>query len=293
MVVLNVKVDGKDTKLYSDGGLKKQLDAHVIPAVQKKDFDYLLIVDGEEGSGKSVFSMQLAKILDPNFCLSQVVFTPKEFIKAIVDAKPHSCIVFDEAFTGLSSRSSLSEVNQLLVSLMMEMRQKNLFVIVVMPTFFMLDRYVILHRARGLFHVYLHGLNRGYWRFFSKDRMKYLYLAGKKMYSYTAGKHLFFGRFLNQYMVNEDEYRVRKRASFSVKKRTTSAEKYKFQRDVLFWILHNNTGLKHTEIAKLCKEQGYSLVSNNISMILSKFAEVKEKNEERIQAFSSMGAKNQ
>jgi len=121
----------------------------VLPKIRKKDFDWVWIVDGVEGCGKSVFALQLAKILDPTFNLSRVCMTPQEFTRAILKAGKGQCVVFDEAFTGLSSRASLTEINRLIVSLMMEMRQKNLFVIIVMPTIFLLDRYVAIFRARG------------------------------------------------------------------------------------------------------------------------------------------------
>ena len=154
-------------------------------------------------SGKSVLAMQIAKILDPNFTENQIAFTPNEFIKLVSRAKKHQCIIFDEAFTGLSARGALSEINQLLVSLMMEMRQKNLFIIIVMPTVFMLDKYVVLHRARCLIHVHLRNHRRGFWKLYSKERMKLLWLRGRKEYNHNVVKAIIFGRFLNQYTVNE------------------------------------------------------------------------------------------
>jgi len=73
----------------------------------------------------------------------------RQFLKT----KKGQCIIFDEAFTGLSSRGALSGINKALVGLMMQMRQKNLFVIMVLPTFFMLDKYAAIFRAKALIHV--------------------------------------------------------------------------------------------------------------------------------------------
>ena len=239
MVKTEIDVNGTKKELYMDGGLHHQLTTKVVPSVQKKDFDWFMVVDGEEGAGKSVFGMQIAKTLDPNFNIDQVAFTPAEFISLVVNAKKHQCIVFDEAFTGLSSRSALSEVNQLLVSLMMEMRQKNLFIILIMPTFFMLDKYCVLHRTKGLFHVYIKQGRRGYWNFYNRKRMKMLYLKGKKYYEYVHSKPIIFGRFLDQYTIDEDAYKEKKHNALRVKKRKTKAESYKIQRDLILYGIYD------------------------------------------------------
>ena len=240
MVVITTKVEGKDKPLYMDGGLYQQLNDRVKPSVQKKDFDWFVVVDGQEGAGKSVFGFQLAKVLDPNFSNEQIAFTANDFIRLVVKAKKYQCIVFDEAFTGLSSRTSLSEINNILVSLMMEMRQKNLFIILIMPSFFMLDKYCVLHRAKGLFHVYMRDGKRGYWNFYNKRSMKMLYLTGKKYYEYTGTKPVMFGRFQDQYTINESEYRIVKKEALHKKKRQTKAESYKLQRDLLLFGLYND-----------------------------------------------------
>ncbi len=268
MVVLDVQVEGKDKNLYMDGMLHYQLTKKVKIAVKKKDFDWLMVVDGLEGSGKSVMAFQIAKVLDPNFSHKQIAFTSNDFIKLVVNAKRFSCVVFDEAFTGLSSRASLSEINQLLVSLMMECRQKNLFIILVMPSFFMLDKYAALHRAKGLFHIAMRKGMRGYWYYYNRQGKKMLYLTGKKFYEYGGVKPIIKGVFRDQYMVNEEEYRNMKRLSLNRKRRNTRAQVYKSQRDTLFWIMIKELGSSQVNTARLCKKNGYSIDNSSISDII-------------------------
>lgn len=220
-------------------------------------------------SGKSVFAMQIAKILDPKFTHEQVAFNPAEFIRLVMKSKKNQCIILDEAYNGLSSRSALSEMNNLMVSLMMEMRQKNLFVIIVMPTFFMLDKYCALHRAKGLFHIYTRDGDRGYWHFFDKRKMKFIYLNGKKFYEYGSEKPRIFGRFYDQYMVNEEEYRRIKSQALHKKKRGTKAEVYKQQRDTLFWLLSHEYKMSQQKIADMCKKWGYTVGRRTIADILT------------------------
>ena len=195
--------------------------------------------------------------------------TPNEFTKAILKAKPFQCIVFDEAFTGLSSRASLTEINKLIVNLMMEMRQKNLFVIIVMPTFFLLDRYAAIFRARGLFHVYLKKGKRGRWVYFNNKKKKLLYLIGKKLFSYSKPISKFRGRFSDQYTINEQDYRDKKGKALMNKSRETRAATFKHQRDTLFWILSRNLKKNQSQISNLCKDAGFKIDRSTISDILA------------------------
>ncbi len=268
MVVLDFELDGEKKGLYMDKRLHSNIKEKIKPRVKKKDFDWMWIVDGPEGSGKSVLAMQLAKVVDPAFNLDRMCMTPQEFTKAVIKAKKGQCVVFDEAFTGLSSRASLTEINRVIVSLMMEMRQKNLFVIIVMPTIFLLDRYVALFRARGLFHVYLKNGKRGRWVYFNNKKKKILYLKGKKLFQYHEPRSRFYGRFNDQYTINEEEYRIKKGEALINKSRATRAETYKAQRDVLFWIINKTCKINQTKLSKLCKEAGFNIARNTICEIL-------------------------
>lgn len=265
MTVFEIDVNGEKRNVYMDGRLYRSIENKIKPKVQKKDYDWVWVVDGPEGSGKSVLAQQIAKLLDPSFCVERMCMTPKEFKESVLRAEKGQCVVFDEAFTGFSSRASLTEVNKILVSLMMEMRQKNLFVIIVMPTIFLLDRYVALFRARGLFHVYLKHGKRGNWVYFNNRKKKYLYLTGKKLFSYSKPKCRFRGSFLDKYTIDEAAYRRKKRSALMEKSRSTKAEGFKAQRDVLFWILCKKFKQNKTQISKLCKEVGYSVDRTTIA----------------------------
>jgi len=193
---------------YMDGYLKTNLG--IMKDAIKEDWDMVIVVDGIEGSGKSVLAQQVAKEADPSFNIDRIVFNPKKFVKAIEKAGKYEAIVYDEAYGGLNTRQVLSQTNRALVSMMAEIRQKNLFVIIVLPCFFELDKYVAVWRSRALIHVYTDGFKRGLFRFYNQARKKNMYINGKKTYDYRKGIHNFHGRFLNQYTVDEAEYRAKK-----------------------------------------------------------------------------------
>lgn len=273
MVIVTCDVEGERKNFFMDQMLHTQLTKNVQPQVQKKDFDYLFIVDGEEGTGKSVLAMQLGKILDPSLNINNIAFTPDAFSDKIVNSKKFQCIIFDEAFTGLSSRAAFSEINRLLIELMMEMRQRNLFVIIVMPTFFMLERYVVLHRARCLFHVYLNKKGkRGSWVFYNKKKMKYIYMNYKKSYSYSKYYNL-HGTYPDFYTVDETKYRNLKRESLKNKVKHISNQKYKWQRNVCIYSLSKEFELTHKAISDLLIQNGLDLKPRQIGNIINGFSE--------------------
>lgn len=196
-----------------DGYLAKNLDrAHHV--VTKKDWDMVFIIDGEEGSGKSTLAQQIGSFLYPQLSLNNIVFSPDEFKKAILEAEKFECIIWDEALSGLYSRRATSIVNKTIVSMMAEVRQKNLFVIVVLPTFFDLDRNISIWRSRALIHTYAVNFERGRFAFFDKDKKKTLYLMGKKLYNYGSPSANFIATFPGTYTVNEAAYRKKKLEAF-------------------------------------------------------------------------------
>lgn len=200
---------GTENEYYLDGFLKDNLD--IAKEVIKKDWDMIFCYDGYEGSGKSVKAMQDAYYCDPSFTIERECFTPKEFTEQILKAEKYQAVVYDEALTGLSSKDVMGRINKALVSMLAEIRQKNLFVFIVMPTFFDLSKYVALWRSRALIHLYTaEKFKRGYFAFFNSDRKKELYIKGKKFYDYNCVKPNFKGMFTGYYPIDEEAYKKKK-----------------------------------------------------------------------------------
>jgi len=240
--------------MYVDGYLKSALDTAKTAIL--KDWDMVLCVDGTEGGGKSVFAQQIANYCDPTLVLDRICFTPEEFVEAVKKADKYQAVIFDEGYTGLSSRSTMSEVNKALVEMLAEIRQKNLFIIIVVPSFFDLDRYVALHRSRALLHIYTNnGFERGYFTFFNKERKQTLYLLGKKTYNYDSVRANFHGRFTKGYVVNEEEYRAKKSTSLLAKKINKVKESKLTERDHQHWLwdrlMQSQVRITNEEKAKL------------------------------------------
>lgn len=279
--ILNDKT-GEKYEYYIDDRLKKSLDDKIIPSLQFKDKDCFVIVDGREGSGKSTFAMQIGKYVDPSLTLKRIVFSPDDFREAILKAKKGQCIIYDEAFTGFSSRSSLGQINRVLVSLSMQMRQKNLFVIIVLPTIFLLDKYIALFRAKALIHVYENKGIRGYFKLYNFKAKKLLILTGQKTFSYaskivrTNFKGRFYGKFALGTPEIEEEYRKKKAKALEDSEKTAMTAgqvKFKEQRDLLMHILRKNTKMSYRQMANLFADYDFDITYQQIMKICSKFGD--------------------
>jgi len=302
---ISVSVTDPKTKYVSTYSmstrLKRNLDKKVIPDINKKDKDIFIIIDGMEGVGKSWFAFQLGKYIDPTLDLSRVVFSPDEFREAVLKAKKGQCVIYDEAFTGFSSRSSLSPINRVLVSLSMQMRQKNLCILIVLPTIFLLDKYVAMFRARALIHVFESHGKRGYFKVYNVRKKKLLILLGAKTMSYrhkglnTHFKGRFYGKFALGDAKVEALYRKKKEKALSDSEKTSMSSqqvKFKEQRDLLIWLLRKSLKLSTRQMSNLLNDYDMTMSYVQISTLCAKFGdsgaikEVKELKESGLEGIS-------
>jgi ribosomal protein L37AE/L43A len=196
-------------------------------AVMNQDFDAVILVDGAEGAGKSVFGLQIAYFLDKDNSIdldTQVCWYPEQVKEAILSLEKGKAIVWDEARRGLNRRRSTQQVNLEMTDLFAECRQHNLFLIVIMPTFYDMDMNIAVWRSRALIHVWFEWdkdnpekpLKRGFFRFYNELGKKGLYVNKFSRQSYNY-PHLpnksFDATFVKHYVVDEVEYRRRKRES--------------------------------------------------------------------------------
>lgn len=257
---------------YLDERLRENLD-ELKHKVKMKDEDCVLVIDGYESDGKSVLGLQIGRYLDENLSLNNICFSAKEFSDAIDNAKKGDCIIFDEAFKGLSSRSSMSEVNNILVGKMMQMRQLNLFVLIILPTIFMLDKYVALFRSKALFHVYRYQGQRGYWTLFNRQKKKLLYLLGKKTFDYSRPRTGFGGRFTDYYTIPEQEYRDKKLKALKDVEVPSKQPKYLIQRDAFCYLLYKKANLSQQEISDALLTFNIKIERRGIGEIIEKARE--------------------
>lgn len=287
-----VEVEGMTYHIHNK--LKNKWDEIKDGKLTKEDDDRVLIVDGRERSGKSLWTLQQAAYIDQTFIKRfmsgrpTITFTPEETLKAIQKTKSSDkvtkCIMFDEAFRGLSSRSVLSKTNKLIVQALMEMGQKNLVLFIVLPSFFLLDRYPAVLRSNALIHIerpkkHIKQAGRN-WKVFNYQKKAWLYNMGlNRGWGYPMSTH-FRGRFYGKYPGGpevEKYYRKVKHESLiqiesellekpNVGKREA---KYIFQRNILLRLLFEEFKITQAQFSKYLIKNGIELAEGSIGSLIT------------------------
>lgn len=143
-------------------------------AKQLADFDTVFMICGAEGSSKSHLGLNCLEYLggiQDKICLDQ-----QDFIDGLKKCQDNDVIMFDEAGDGLFSRDFNSNTSKTLVKTFMVIRGKKLITFLIMPSFFLIDKYFREHRVRGLFYVYA----RGRVAFYDKNKIMKIIKYGEK-----------------------------------------------------------------------------------------------------------------
>lgn len=233
-----VRVTDKNYEM--DAGLVSQNE--YIKNLVEDDFDGWICLDGEiEGVGKSTLGAQIAYYLDPSFCVDRIVFTVEEFKEAVNKAQQRQAIMWDEASEGTNSKEGNSALNAALQRFSEQIRQKNLFIILIRPHIFDLAKYFAIARTWYLVTVGIHAnektkrFERGQFSFYNRMRKRLLYLRGKKEYDRFKVAPNFTGKFTNFFPVDYEAYKQKKSIIRERKKREGSVSTGQVMNALLAW----------------------------------------------------------
>lgn len=180
--------------------------------VLKYEWDYVAVIAGLPGSGKSTFARGCAKYCDPNFKIDNIVFTADDFINFTANCPEYSAVVYDECFEGMNSRVTLSPDFQRIVNHLQLIRKRHLFIFLCLPNFFDLSKGIAVFRTSHLFVTYANDDGqRGKVLAFSRDNKRKLYVEGGKFMNYAAVKSNFQTKFMrNDDIVKSEDYETKK-----------------------------------------------------------------------------------
>jgi len=282
-------VEVRGMSYHMNDKVKKNWDSIKGGNLSKWDEDRFYIVDGKEGSGKSLFTIQQAAYIDPTVLddekdkvLPRICFNAKEFLRAIAHTKSNDShtkvVIFDEAFRGMSSRSSLSKTNKMVTQALMEARQNNLCVFIVSPSFYMIDFYSAVLRSKALFHVVkIKGSRQRYVRVFGEKKKAILHNIGaRKAWGYPL-KTKDRLRFFNKYPGGDEfEQRYRQKKRDSIKEgidEDDKIHKWMGQRNALIRILIEDNEWSQNRIAERLKELGMEMSKATVGVAYRKAME--------------------
>jgi hypothetical protein len=153
------------------------------------DWDAIILVTGLNGDGKTTFVKTASFYLDPNTSKDNWAYSAEQF-EAIVDRpniRKGTNVIWDE-----SDDLSGHWANKMMFAIKRKfkrIRSLNLIIWLITPTLFDINRYFI-RRINCVIDVYANPTlnaegtkiipNRGYIRFFGKEKKRILYFKGKK-----------------------------------------------------------------------------------------------------------------
>ena len=175
--------------------------------------DNLLLIDGDEGDGKTNMSCGVGYYIAYK---TQRSFSSKNFffkLDSVIDfalKNERQVIVWDEGALGGLSDEWWNKAQTRLIKLLMVCRKKRHFFIINIPRFFKLREYLAVDRSIGLIHVYSHdGLDIGRFVYYTKQKKEKLFenykTKKKKDYKKYYSFRGVFGYVLPK-LINEQEY---------------------------------------------------------------------------------------
>jgi len=263
---------------YLDGKLKEKLDS--IKKIQKKGFDSIILIDGDRRTGKSILGITCGwylsneKLTINNFAIGSAHASQK-----IKELPNRSVLFVDEGSTIFNSKDAMQKELKQLIKIIDVCGQKEIAMIIVLPSYFDLIKPIAIRCSRFLLHVYTDPqMNRGSFAYFGKRRKHRLYIIGKKNFdSYNSPKSDFRGKFVKFEPPFYDNYIAFKRRTLNkiLDNKPTPVPpeiKLEWRREILKNNLENEDKLTNKQLAML-----FHVTERTIYTELNKIKEDKEK----------------
>lgn len=285
-----IKVKGMEEPVYVDGFLYTKL-MRIVDMI-KKNWDAVILIDGMEGSGKSTMGAQtgsvIASELKVPFTLENIVTDANSAMEKLEKMPDNSILMIDEASLVFSSKDTMKKEQRQLINVMQIIRQKNMVLIIVLPQFFELNKYIAVHRSLFLLHVYADGAKkqRGRFAYFSTKTKNKLYVLGKKNFnSYDKPKANFRGRFTSWFPFDKEKYGEIKRQSLTSafedntkKKGMNYIEQMYYERFALLIYYLKNQGNSFRKIMRMFESSNVKTNQVNFADLYRKGSEIHNRN---------------
>ncbi|KKN76042.1 hypothetical protein LCGC14_0374320 [marine sediment metagenome] len=240
-----------DKHFYLNQKIKLNLDFVKDRVLNHNDM-CISIFDGRPGTGKSTHAVQQAYYLsDGKLTLDHICFSIEEFENALRKAKKGDAIVLDEGFI-INKRTSQSKENRRILNLLQQMREQNVFIFIVLPCVYDLDRNIILNLCDFFLHFYREDFGkRGQYAAYDRISLKKLYIHCRDTYSYfwKVARPNFSSNFTKQFPLNYPGYLKKKLTSLRRGEQTKTVKAIS-QRNKLVGILKDE-GKTVQEIADM------------------------------------------
>ena len=216
----------------------------------------IILIDGRPGSGKSTLAAQIAFVLtEGKFTVDYESFNQKQTFDIMKKMQEGDCCIIDESFDVINKRTSQTSANMLTINMLQQMRSRKVFILILLPSFYDLDKNVSLWLASALLHCYRSPEplgRRGQYVAYNIKGIQRLWLYGRQSYSYSLKivKPNFRARFTKYFPIDYRKYENMKRKALTEEpKEKTETNRYYQQRNILIKELKDN-GVSVPDISK-------------------------------------------
>jgi hypothetical protein len=136
----------------------KAFTAKVKEIIVKKDYDWIHVIVGPEGIGKTSLAASVCKAVCPGFNIEKdSVFSYGELKRWVKASSPGDAVNIDEGALLFFSRDAMTSMTKAGVKLLTTIRTYNLFLTINIPNFWLIDKYLREHRVKTLSRIIRRG----------------------------------------------------------------------------------------------------------------------------------------
>lgn len=245
--------------------------------IQKRRFDSVFLVVGDETTGKSTIALTcLWWLSNGKLTTANIAPDAASAIEKLENAPDESVLLIDEGSLMFSSKDTMKKEQRRLLKILNVCGQKKMILCIALPDFFDLNRYIAISRSRFLIKTYVRkkDLKRGQFMYWGTDSKKKLYEFGKRHYgSYKWPRSDWRGTFKNFNPLGQAYLDLKKKSLMSALKHEetdTYDNKSMLQRDVLLNHILKNKIMNRNQIVTLLSEYNCSMDKSNLTYITRK-----------------------
>lgn len=251
-----------------------------VKKIQKRLWDCCICIAGFERAGKSTMGLTIGYILsDGTLTVNNIAANTTEAIEKLENLPDKSVLVIDEAALMLSSKDVMKKEQRQIIKILNIIGMKRMILIVIIPNFFDLNRYIAVDRSRFLIKVYSDkNGKRGRFAYWGEKRKSILYKYGKKHYdSYDHPKANFRGTFKNFSPLGQEYLDLKEKSLWSAlkgKEKITIDDKRYMQGDYFLYKILKKRWMTQKELEKELITIGYPTSQQNLSLRYRKIQEI-------------------
>ena len=224
----------------------------IIPRYIKRNWDFVAIVEGEVGAGKTTLAIQSGYYLDPTLNIDRICFTLKQFEEAVDNGKRGQVVIYDEAVTSMLSAEAFKWETVQLIKKITQCRKKGLIIFLLIPSIFMLQKYFAIFRSQFDIRVLAKHGDRGTFIVYNKAAKQELVIQSRGTFRYLVKASLppmNFTKYCPIPIDDGSEYDIKKDEAMSYR----DGEKQDLLAPIL-WLLHTEFKLGRGKLDVLFKK---------------------------------------